>query len=58
MSGGKVKLVLVSTSSPKAKRVISKKPPMLKKSEIELLRADLKNSFEAFAKYDKALLEA
>ena len=58
MSGGKPKLVLVSTNSPKVKRGTSKKPPILTKSEIESLKVDLKDSFKAFAKYDESLMEA
>ncbi|WP_252178030.1 hypothetical protein [Endozoicomonas sp. 4G] len=45
MSGGKPKLVLVSTSSPKEKPGTYEKPRALKRSEIESLRKDLRSSF-------------
>ncbi len=58
MNGGKAKLALVWTNSRKVKQDISRKPQALKKSEIESLRIDLKNSFSDFARLDSELAEA
>jgi len=58
MNGGKLKLALVLTSLHKVKQDTLRKPQILKRSEIALLRAGLKNSFSDFARIDSSFIEA